>query len=70
MGGPRFASRSFGARSHFNGRNFRYGHNFRHRHNRFFFAGYPYYDDYYDDGYDDSQCWWSPRYRQWVCPGY
>ncbi len=70
MGGPRFAARSFGSRSRFSAHNSRYGRNFHHRHNRFFFAGYPYFDDDYDDDYYDSACWWSGRYHRWVCPDY
>jgi hypothetical protein len=70
MGGPRFASRGFGPRAHFNGHNFRFAHDFRHRHNRFFFVGYPYYNDYYYDDYSNSACWWSGRYHRWVCPDY
>jgi hypothetical protein len=70
MGGPHFASRGFGPRAHFYGHNSHFAHDFRHRNNRFFFAGYPYYDDYYDDDYYDSACWWSGRYHRWVCPDY
>jgi hypothetical protein len=70
MGGPHFASRDFGPRAHFSGHNFHFAHDFRHRHNRFFFVGYPYYDNYYYDDYYDSACWWSGRYRRWVCPDY
>jgi hypothetical protein len=37
--------------------------NHRHRHHIRFFG--------FNGGYGgDYGCWWSPRYRRWVCPYY
>lgn len=53
-----------------------HGGRHHHRHHGYpfitYYGGgyYPYYDDYYEDDYsnDDDACYYSRRYRTWVCP--
>jgi hypothetical protein len=51
-----------------------YDHNHGHHHHRHFvgvYGYYPYYDDYYYDDYGyDEGCYYSRRYRSWICPEY
>jgi hypothetical protein len=61
-----FGSRAFHTNGGFYGHHA--GHGF-HGHHRSVFLGGPFYDGYDDYGYG-SDCWWSSRRGDWVCPGY